>query len=170
MSAKDNPIFSYAKIGEELIKGCWGPHAESLEKAVLSLDEAKASRCVLSYLVREQIDFMRSVEPLVTALRSVVDQLVRDRVRAWEDETWKDFAQQIQEREQVHGPCPRDLRRALSGSWQLSSISQIGYFLRNGVVPNYVSPPDKGSVARKEYDRWMKRKAPKKTGIDTDSE
>jgi hypothetical protein len=84
---------------------------------------------------------------------------IKRRMKQLELSADREFEKQIASREAKHGECPEDLRRYLRSTFYDMRLYQIEWALESGNVSNFIEAPAKHHPLRKDYDRWMRRKA-----------
>ena len=97
----------------------------------------------------------------------VVYKKISEKYRRRLQQSFRNIDEQIKERIDKHGPCPEELRSFLTND-AYDSVYRIcgcgARYERLDQIYIYVNitPPPKGHPLRSVYDKWMKRKAPKK--------
>jgi hypothetical protein len=141
--------FSYIDTARKVAAGRWGKRFESDEEAQKEMcNEADLSgACLLS--------IVNSIDSFMSALFNVE---IRKKVDVLQRKVNEEIYRFVAERRESHGPCPPEVYRFLKSNLH----ERIGRYLLCGSVMDEVCSPDlppKGSIARKEYDKWMKRKS-----------
>jgi len=148
-------IWSYAQIGRYLSEHSYGVVSDTIEDAARKTSREDARTYAVFALLER-------VEGLFNGL---VEPVIRQKATKLHAEMVEHFTEQIRERELKHGPCPYIVEKALFREAKRNLASCISESRWQGVLEysyDWIEPPEKGTEARKEYDRWMKRKPRKK--------
>ena len=139
---------SYEETVKQILASNWGKKFETDEDAQRELLKSMdlSGACLLGIVRR--IDRFLSVlaEDTVNDSIAILSQKVNERIDEF-----------VASRVVEHGPCPKEVIVHLQSEMQ----QQIGRSVLNGEIPMYVYEPflpPKGTAARKEYDKWMRRK------------
>jgi len=141
--------FSYVDTARKAAAAKWGKRFESDEEAQKKMcNEADLSgACLLS--------IVDSIDSFTSALFNIE---IRKKLEVLQVRVNQAIDSFRTEREEVHGPCRKEVSIFITSNLH----ERIGRYLLFGHLLETVHSPDlppKGSIARKEYDKWMKRKS-----------
>lgn len=147
-------IKSVASIADDLARGTWGREYDDdgdARKANLLANADLSGACLLALLQRADKILLAIADGVITDRCQELKGLADGEVDSW-----------LADRERRHGPCPKSVRKAISGA-----ISEgLGRNIRDWrTLPRYVFSarlPEKGTAARRDYDSWMRRKVKEK--------
>jgi hypothetical protein len=111
---------------------------------------------LLSVLVSERSNWKGLSQVIELGLRGYV-QAVYQR---WYSRSHMMFLRKLEELEDKHGDCPHKLRSYLSRQWRCRQVDQICSYhtLHDEPYNLEITPPEKGTELRKQYDQWKRRK------------
>lgn len=154
--------FTYADIAHAFFKDDWGKVKPTMREAC---GNAKPDELTVGALqiILEKVEAVADV-----ATRVLFDRLQKN-VRKQVREIESIYCDELKDREKKHGPCPADLRLYLLNDANDRMWKSIGREFAWGDLSRLSRPwnmqhimrPEEDSPWRKEYDRWMKRKAKK---------
>lgn len=160
----ENTHRSFADLGERICDG-WGSPG-SLDELIKRADDAKQAKFVLVYLATEQAKFLKALQPIADLLSKAFRFSYLDEYQRWRSALHDAFVSQLEEKENLHGQCPDALRKYFRKDFNADASMRMDAFIRGGGIHAWIRPPQNGSPLRKEYNAWMKRKAPKETSVD----
>lgn len=140
--------FSYTETAERLAKSGWGRDFSDTDAADKSLahDMDLTGACLLSLM-----------NLLDRVIKSAYEEQHERKKQSIKEEVRKQFRIDISSREAKHGPIPDIVYTAL---WRAAIIEMALDHWHSYSHVNYTEVlPQKGTKARSEYDKWMKRKA-----------
>lgn len=142
------PHFSYRKTAERLAKSNWGGNFADEKAAEEKLLEGVdlTGACLLALMNR-----------LDRIVKAIYDEQTNREKNSIRDEVWHQFNDFISNKETKHGPCPMIVSKALHHSTRLEMSDN--YFHGYDHISCTITLPEKGTKARSEYNKWMKRKA-----------
>jgi hypothetical protein len=155
---KDNKCFSLAETAKNIARLRYGKTHSSQEEADRDLlRKADLGDACLLAMVNPVCEMSSILKDVVDAVADVT--LERRRRQLWTI-THERLEEFVSERELQHGPCPRIVRLALLNTMYMANGRDFIRGAFSGGISSAVYPdlPEKGTEARKEYDRWMKRK------------
>jgi hypothetical protein len=150
MSADELPIHKYIDLATAAKS--WGRPAKTQDEVLREVLNGKGANLVYGMLARWD-------SVLSEIADSVLEAYVEKLLSRWRRYREEHFDTQMEARISKHGPCPPELYRFLW--WDLPCGPRTSRNLKHP-TGFWIRPPPKGSDMRRTYDRWMKRKAPKK--------
>jgi len=167
MKEKQEQHYSLAELGREYVKSRWGREGE-LEKLIRTASSEDRSQFLLAYIADRLFKTEEIGDMLLSMAMAVIDKRVRAQMDQFYSHMRNAFGSEIAKREAKHGKCPCTLHWNLWGdykqqaytSWEFREFMGGSYNITQ--FRQRVERPCKGSAARVEYDKWMKRRAPKK--------
>lgn len=142
--------FSYIDIANRIAAKKWGREYATSEDAQRSLiaDADLGDACLLAIL-----------EKLNGITRAIATHELDRLANEWSLEFDRVKAAWLEPRELIHGPAPDSVRRWLNRTLE----SEVGHALIRGSAVVFVrlyepGLPDSGSAARRDYDKWRRRK------------
>lgn len=154
--SEETSIHQYAELGETILKG-WGRRATDQDSAIKDIiKEGNLDGIMLCTLLKRMDDVLQVL--CQKHIREPIDAAGADIVDTMEIE--------VKNREEKHGPCPVIVRRAFMHDlcYQVGKNVYHQYLFpakKLNIQPGWVQLPEKGTLARREYDNWMRRKPPK---------
>ena len=139
---------SYVDTVKQIAASNWGKQFETDEEAQRELLNSMdlSGACLLGIVRR--IDRFLSV---------LAGETVKDSIAMLSQKVDEKIDKFVDPRVAEHGPCPKAVMWYLRSEMQ----EQVGRSVLYGEIPTYVyepALPPKGTAARKEYDKWMRRK------------
>jgi len=151
----ENEHYRYLETIDRLSRSGWGKKYDSPEDADKDMmnNEDLPGFCLLE---------------IVRKINVFIDYLTRDEmkriVKEALDHVYSDFEERINDREIIHGPCPQSVKRAIKHNLNASIGDRMCWsksFVNIGCSDLSYYLPEKGTDARREYNKWMKRKVKK---------
>lgn len=148
--------YSLKDISREYSRRNRGYKCSNVKKAV----EVSTKEDVAIGTLLRIADFLERLQFLATVSESAFNAMIYQRCPLCAAVKEEHFRQQMEEREKKHGPCPEELKLTLERDAGVHHhfASELAY---PEDASAYIALPEKGTAARKMYDRWMKRRAPK---------
>jgi hypothetical protein len=143
----------YVDAVKKIAASNWGSKFETDEDAQRHLLKSVdlSSACLIGIVKRIDSFLAALAEETIRQSLVELDQLMETEIKCF-----------IESRVEKHGPCPLVVWRYLRSSMHEEVGRRIHY---DREIPTHLFPlslPPKGTAARKEYDKWVRRKvAPK---------
>jgi hypothetical protein len=158
------PHYSYAEIAKWLVEHGWGSdQCEDEREIAKGLGREGIGDITGLGILKTLIDIQTMVREVQEAIAVPILKRYPQKLRKLAEETYADF---MNWREDAHGVAPHSV---VNYVWDLAvrrigiqaittPLNEIDFGRWYGQFPL----PDKGTEVRKDYDRWMRRKPPKK--------